>query len=91
MKALVKKYPVNADREQENTVYPEPWDYWIDENGFPLTGESRRYALCEECPDNVKLTVEMFDVSEHVKTVKNEYGEDVEVKYYTAKYVGGEE
>lgn len=92
MKALVKKYPINAKKESQNEVYIEPqWHDWIDENGVPLTDENYGYALCEDCPDDVELTVEMFEVTEHTKTVKDDMDEDVEVKYWMAEYIGGDE
>lgn len=91
MKALVKKYPINAKKESEEWVYPETlWQDWMGENGEPLTDESLGYALCEDCPEDA-LNVDDFEVTEHVKTVKGDFGEDVQVKYWTAVYVGGVE
>ena len=90
MKALVKRYPTNAKKIEQNEVYIEPqWHDWIQPNGAPLTDENLGYALCENCPEGVELTPEDFEVKEHTKTVPSEYGEGAEqtVKYWTAKYV----
>ena len=94
MKALIKKYPINARYESENEVWEETrWTPMMNsENLEPYINEDYGYALCEDCPDDVELTVEMFDVTEHVKTVKDIDGEVVETKkYWTAEYVGGVE
>lgn len=91
MKALVKKYPINAKKPEQNEVYVESnWHDWILEDGFPLTneGELRSYALCEDCPEDVELTVDNFDVKEQTKTIEDDMGEKVEVKYWTATYIG---
>lgn len=92
MKALIKRYPTNAKKIEQNEVYIEPqWHDWIQPNGAPLTDENLGYALCENCPEGVELTPEDFEVTEHTKTVPSEYegGEEQTVKYWTAKYVGG--
>ena len=92
MKALVKQYPINTKKIEQNEVYIEPqWHDWIQPNGAPLTDENLGYALCENCPEGVELTPEDFEVTEHTKTVPSEYGDGEEqtVKYWTAKYVGG--
>lgn len=93
MKALIKKYPTNARYESENEVWEEPrWTPAMKDSGNlePYINEDYGYALCEDCPD-VELTVDDFDVTEHAKTVKDDMGEDVEVKYWTAEYIGGVE
>ena len=90
MKALVKRYPINAKKIEQNEVYIEPqWHDWIQPNGAPLTDENLGYALCKNCPEGVELTPEDFEVTEHTKTVPSEYGDGEEqtVKYWTAKYV----
>lgn len=94
MKALVRKYPINADKEELNEVYCQPWLDWISEDGSPLTDENYAYALCEECPDGAELTVDDFEVEEHTKEVPDESGEEGKtktMKYWTAEYVGGVE
>lgn len=92
MKALIKRYPTNAKKIEQNEVYIEPqWHDWIQPNGAPLTDENMGYALCENCPEGVELTPDDFEVTEHTKTVPSEYegGEEQTVKFWTAKYVGG--
>ena len=92
MKALIKRYPTNAKKIEQNEVYIEPqWHDWIQPNGAPLTDENLGYALCENCPEGVELAPEDFEVTEHTKTVPSEYegGEEQTVKYWTAKYVCG--
>ena len=90
MKALIKRYPTNAKKIEQNEVYIEPqWHDWIQPNGAPLTDENLGYALCENCPEGVELTPEDFEVTEHTKTIPSEYGDGEEqtVKFWTAKYV----
>ena len=90
MKALVKQYPINAKKIEQNEVYIEPqWHDWIQPNGAPLTDENLAYALCEDCPEGIELDAEDFEITEHTKTVPSEYGDGEEqtVKYWTAKYV----
>ena len=88
MKALVRKYPINTDKPEKDEVYIEAqWHDWIGEDGSPLTDENYGYALCEDCPEDVELTVDDFDVKEQTKTIEDEFGEKVEVKYWTATYV----
>lgn len=96
MKALVRKYPINAKKEELNEIYTEPqWQDWIDSDGFPLTDENYGYALCEDCPDDLetstedgKVRIDLFDVTEHTKEVEDEMGEKQTVKFWTATYVG---
>ena len=101
MKALVKQYPINAKKIEQNEVYIEPqWHDWIQPNGAPLTDENLAYALCEDCPDDLdsyidknggyQNLVDLFEITEHTKTVPSEYegGEEQIVKYWTAKFVG---
>ena len=90
MKALIKRYPTNAKKIEQNEVYIEPqWHDWIQPNGAPLTDENLAYALCEDCPEGIELDVDDFEVTEHTKTVPSEYegGEEQTVKYWTAKYI----
>ena len=92
MKALIKRYPTNAKKIEQNEVYIEPqWHDWIQPNGAPLTDENLGYALCEDCPEGIELDAEDFEITEHTKTVPSEYGDgEVQtVKFWTAKYVGG--
>lgn len=87
MKALIRKAGYTPTKEEQDEVYCQPWQDWIDGNGVPLTDENYGYALCEDCPEGVELTPDDFEITEHTKTVKDDMGEDIEVKYWTAKYV----
>ena len=90
MKALIKKYPINARYESENEVWEEPrWTPLMNgENLEPYINEDYGYALCEDCPDDVELTVDDFEVKEQTKTIEDDMGEKVEVKFWTATYIG---
>lgn len=93
MRALIKKYPINAKKPEQNEVYIEPqWHDWIRKDGFPMTneGELRSYALCQDCPEDVELTVDDFEVFEYTKEVDDDMGEKQTVKYWIAKYIGDE-
>ena len=92
MKALVKKYPINARYESENEVWEEArWTPAMKDSGNlePYINEDYGYALCENVPNDVELTVDDFVVTEHTKTVPSEMedGEAQTVRYWTAKYV----
>ena len=88
MKALIRKHGFTPTTKEQDEVFLESsWLSWIQADGRPLTDENMGYALCEDCPEDVELTPEDFEVTEHTKTVKDDMGEDVEVKYWTAKYV----
>lgn len=88
MKALIRKHGYTPTTKEQDEVFIESsWPSWIQADGRPLTDENLGYALCENCPEGVELTPEDFEVTEHTKTVKDDMGEDVEVKYWTAKYV----
>lgn len=90
MKALVKKYNINAKTPEQNEVYIEPqWHDWVKSNGSPLTDENYAYALCQECPEGIELTADDFDVFEYTKEVEDDMGEKTKVKYWIAKYIGG--
>lgn len=93
MKALIKRYPDNAEYEYESEVYLESaWHPWIDrDTGAPLTDENYGYALCVECPDDVELKSEDFEIVEKVEQVEDEFGEKIVVRSWTAEYVGGVE
>lgn len=99
MKALVKKYPTNAKKPEQNEVYPETqWHDWIQADGKPLTDENLGYALCENCPNDLESYImddgqsltDLFEVTEHTRTIPSEYedGEEQTVRYWTAKFVG---
>ena len=96
MKALIRKHGFTPTTKEQDEVFLESsWPSWVQADGRPLTDENYGYALCENLPndlvlaDDRELTPEDFEVTEHTKTVPSEYegGEDVEVKYWTAKYV----
>ena len=88
MKALIRKHGFTPTTKEQDEVFLESsWHSWIQADGRPLTDENLGYALCENCPEGVELTPEDFEVTEHTKTVKDDMGEDTEVKYWTAKYV----
>ena len=94
MKALVRKHGFTPTTKEQDEVFLESsWPSWIQADGRPLTDENLGYALCDNLPndlvlaDDRELTPEDFEVTEHTKTVKDDMGEDVEVKYWTAKYV----
>lgn len=92
MKALIKKYPINARVESDSEVYLQiAWHDWIDEAGKPLTDENYGYALCNEAPDDVELSADDFRVEEHITEVTTETGEKVKKKYWTAIYDGVKE
>lgn len=101
MKALVRKYSINAKKPEQSEVYTEPqWHDWIQADGRPLTDENLAYALCENCPEDLETYIDMengyqnladlFEVTEHTKTVPSEYGDGEEqtVKYWTAVFIG---
>ena len=90
MKALIRKHGFTPTTKEQDEVFLESsWPSWIQADGRPLTDENLGYALCEDCPEDVELTPEDFEVTEHTKTVPSEYGDGEEqtVKYWTAKYV----
>ena len=90
MKALVRKHGYTPTTKEQDEVFLESsWPSWIQADGRPLTDENLGYALCENCPEDVELTPEDFEVTEHTKTVPSEYegGEEQTVKFWTAKYV----
>lgn len=97
MKALVRKHGFTPTTKEQDEVFPESlWPDWIQADGRPLTDENMGYALCDNLPDYLvyptladdrELTPDDFEVTEHTKTIKDDMGEDVEVKYWTAKYV----
>lgn len=94
MKALVKQYPINARYEYQNEVWEETrWTPTMKEGEDlrPYTDENYGYALCLDCPENVELKAEDFKITEHINEVEDEFGEKVQVKSWTAEYIGGVE
>ena len=94
MKALIRKHGFTSTTKEQDEVFLESsWPSWVQADGRPLTDENMGYALCDNLPndlvlaDDRELTPDDFEVTEHTKTVKDDMGEDVEVKYWTAKYV----
>lgn len=89
MKALIRKHGFTpTTKEQDEVFLSASWPDWVDKvTGAPLTDENYGYALCDNCPDDAELTVDDFEITAHTKEVKDDMGEDVEVKYWVAKYV----
>lgn len=91
MRALVRKYPVNAVAEENNEVWFEPWRN-ADEQGRPYTLEGYKYAMCENVPDegtegdDPRLDINNYTVTEHTKEIEDESGEIQTIKYWTAIY-----
>lgn len=93
MRALVRKYPVNAVAEENNEVWFEPWRN-ADEQGRPYTLEGYRYAMCENVPDEIpegeydpRMDVANYTVTEHTREIPSEYeGSEEEPSTRTEKY-----
>ena len=92
MKALVRKHGHTPTRPDQDEVFTEAqWPYWVSAPDYGhLTDENWGYALCENVPEGVELTVDDFEVTEHTKTMPSdmEDGEEQTVRYWTARYVG---
>lgn len=96
MRALIRKYPINAVRPENNEIWYEPWYPYEDIECY--TDEGYRYALCENAPeptydDNGYMsspTLDDFTITEQTKEVTVD-GETYTVKYWTAEYIGGNE
>ena len=94
MKALIRRYPINAVSPENNEVWFYPWRN-ADEQGRPYTLDGYRYALCENVPDTVpegdtdpRMNVANYTVEEHTETVEQD-GEQITRTYWTATYTGG--
>lgn len=94
MKALIRKYPTNANSEENNEVWLEPWRN-ADEQGRPYTLEGYRYALCENVPDepigeedDARLDINNYTVTEHTEEIPSEdpEGGTTTRKYWTATF-----
>lgn len=86
MKALIKRYPINAKDKSQNEVWEETrWTRYMLETGdlTPYINEDYAYALCEDCPVLNEYVVDDFDVKEYTKKVD---GKDV--KYWLATFTG---
>lgn len=91
MIVLVKRYPYNARKPEQNEVYPQSqWHDWIQPDGSPLTDENYGYALCERCPEGIPLDANDFAITETIKEVPSDEGdgEVKRVKSWIAYYVG---
>ena len=90
MKALIRKHGFTPTTKEQDEVFPEPlWPDWVDVNGWPLTEENYGYALCEECPEDVKdLDVDDFTVISETWTETDENGEQHERTRWIADYLG---
>lgn len=92
MKALIRKYPYTPTRPEQDEVYLQPWQHFINaDTGAPLIDENFGYALCTDIPDDVDtgaLTVKNFRITEHTKDVPSDYPEEPAstVRYWTANY-----
>ena len=90
MKALIRKYPINAVAEENNEVWFEPW-HNADQQGRPYILEGYRYAMCENVPDTFegdedpRMDVNNYTVEEHEIT-EGEGEEQTIRKYWTATY-----
>lgn len=93
MKALIKKYPINARYEYQSEVWEETrWTPTMTGDDLkPYTDENYAYALCLDCPDDMELVPDDFEVTEHTRTEPSEFPEEPDrvVKYWTAEYIGG--
>ena len=98
MRALIRKYPVNAVSTENNEVWFEPWRN-ADEQGRPYTLEGYKYALCENVPDTIpesdsdpRMDVANYSVEEHTREIPGEGdGEATVQTYWTATYTGASE
>ena len=89
MKALIRKHGFTPTKKEQDEVFlSASWPDWIDKTtGAPLTDENYGYALCDNCPDDVELTADDFEITEHEREVEKDMGEKSIVKYWTATYV----
>ena len=92
MKALIRKHGSTPTTRAQDEIFKETsWPDWVDANGWPLTEENYGYALCEECPENIKdLCVEDFAVRSETYVETDEYGKQHERTRWIAVYVGQE-
>lgn len=92
MKALFRKHGCTPTTEAQDEIFKETsWPDWVDANGWPLTEENYGYALCENCPDDIRdLNVDDFIVTAKTWTEMDENGEQHERTRWTAVYVGNE-
>ena len=92
MKALIRKHGNTPTKEAQDEIFPETmWPDWVDEHGWPLTEENYGYALCENCPDDIRdLDVDDFIVTSETRMETDELGEQRERTCWTAVYIGHE-
>lgn len=90
MKALIRKHGYTPTKEAQNEIFKETsWPDWVDANGRPLTDENYGYALCQECPDDLRdLDVDDFAVRSETYMETDEYGEQHERTRWVAVFVG---
>ena len=90
MKALIRKHGSTPTSKLQNEIFPESsWPDWVKADGWPLTDENYGYALCQECPDDVRdLDVDNFTVTSETYMENDEYGRQHERTRWTAVYVG---
>ena len=92
MKALIRKHGSTPTTEAQDEIFPESsWPDWVDANGWPLTDENYGYALCQECPDDVRdLDVDDFTVRPDAYMETDEFGNQHERTRWIAIYKGQE-
>ena len=92
MKALIRKHGSTPTSKLQDEIFPESfWPDWVDANGWPLTEENYGYALCQECPDDLRdLDVDDFTVTSESYSEMDENGKQHDRTRWTAIYIGQE-
>lgn len=91
MKAIVRRYPINAERPSQNEVYLEPtWLDWWDKDGMPLCDGvgAYTYALCTDVPNDIdqsEVTADDFEIVPYEVTNEDE---ETKITRYKAHYIG---
>ena len=90
MKALIRKHGSTPTTEAQDEIFPESsWPDWVDEKGWPLTDENYGYALCQECPEDLRdLAADDFAVRSETYVKPDEYGKQHERTRWIAVFVG---
>ena len=89
MKALIRKHGSTPTTEAEDEIFPESsWPDWVKADGWPLTEENYGYALCQECPDDLRdLDVDDFTVTSETYTENDEHGRQHKRIRWRAVYI----
>ena len=92
MKALIRKYGSTPTTKLQDEIFPESlWPDWVKADGWPLTEENYGYALCQECPDDLRdLDVDDFTVRSDTYMETDEFGNQHERTRWIAIYRGQE-